>query len=307
MIQQSRAIPSATPPVAGRTEARVINGISVDVEDWLQSTIDPYLPLTPLFYKNTQKVLEAFAARGVRGTFFVLGLAAEMAPGMVREIQAAGHEVQSHGYGHELVFTQTPEQFRADLERAKKLLEDLTGHEIYAYRAPAFSITRRNLWALDVLVETGHRYDSSIFPVAIKRYGVAGVPIGPHVARTPSGYDLLELPVSAWAVAGRRVPVGGGGYFRLFPYFLLRRGVQQLNRQGQPATIYMHPYEYNPIEFNQIDYPVEWKTRLHQGLGRRSFPGKVDRLVTEFRFGAMQDSIDQLGDPAGLPRHEYRP
>lgn len=281
----------------------LLNGMSVDVEDWLQSVIDPYLPLTDRFYRNTHRVLEAFARLNLKGTFFVLGLAAEKAPHMVKEIQAAGHEIQSHGYGHELVFKITAKHFRQDLERAKKLLEDITGAEIYAYRAPAFSIRPENLWALDVLVETGHRYDSSVFPVVMKRYGIPGAPTGPHIARTPAGYDLLELPVSSWRVAGKLIPVGGGGYFRLFPYSVLRQGVAQHNRAGRPATIYMHPYEYNPIEFSEIDYPVPWKTRLHQGLGRRSFPGKVDRLVREFRFGAMCDMIEQLGE---LSTHEYR-
>jgi polysaccharide deacetylase family protein (PEP-CTERM system associated) len=280
-----------------------LNAITIDVEDWLQSTVDPHLPLTDRFHANTRKVLVALAARQTRGTFFVLGLAAEQAPELVREIQAAGHEVQSHGYGHELLHRLTPAQFRADLERSKKLLEDITGREIYGYRAPAFTITRQTLWALDVLAETGFRYDSSIFPLRTPRYGIAGAPYYPHLLRTPAGHELKEFPVASYRLAGRRIPVGGGGYFRLFPYFVLRRGIRQLNAENRSATIYMHPYEYNPGEFAQLDQAIGWKLRLHQGLGRRRFPRRVDRLLADFRFGRIQDVIDFTPD---WPRHEHR-
>ena len=279
------------------------NAISVDVEDWLQSTLDPNLPLTERFYHSTRKVLQAFELRGVRGTFFVLGLAAEKAPALVREIQQAGHEVQSHGYGHRLVHTLTPEQFRQDLERSKKLLEDITGQAIVGYRAPAFTITLDNLWALDALVECGYEYDSSVFPLRTGRYGIDGAPWFPHRLKTPGGHELLELPVASYRVGRRTLPVGGGGYFRLFPYAMLRRGVRQINRAGKPAVIYMHPYEYDPIEFRELGHPIPWKRRLHQGLGRRRFPRKVDRLLADFPFTTIRDVIDSLGD---VPCHEHR-
>lgn len=272
------------------------NAISVDVEDWLQSTIDPALPLTDRFPVSTRAVLEAFARHGVYGTFFVLGLAAEKAPELVREIRQAGHEVQSHGYGHEFVYALKPEQFRQDLDRSKKLLEDIVGAPITGYRAPAFSITRANLWALDVLVECGYTYDSSVFPVRTERYGIDGAPWYPHRLRTPSGYELAELPVATYRCCGRRLPVGGGGYFRLFPYAVIRRSVRQLNRAGHSATIYMHPYEYDPVEFAQLEYPVSWRMRLHQGLGRRGFGRKVDHLLAEFPFGTMGELTRSQND-----------
>jgi polysaccharide deacetylase family protein (PEP-CTERM system associated) len=284
-------------------KAGPINAISVDVEDWIQSTVDATLPLTDRFYRSTHRVLEAFARHGVQGTFFVLGLAAQKAPDLVREIQQAGHEVQSHGFGHQLVHRLTPEQFRADLQRAKKLLEDITGQPIVGYRAPAFTIGLENLWALDVLVETGHTFDSSVFPVRTSRYGIAGAPRFPHRLRTPSRYEIIELPVASYRLAGRTIPVGGGGYFRLFPYALIRRAVRQTNQAQQPVTIYMHPYEYDPIEFRELDYPVPWKLRLHQGLGRRGFPRKIDALLREFRFGTVGETIASLAE---LPTHEYR-
>ena len=284
-------------------QQRLINALTVDVEDWLQSTIDSKLSLTNRFYSNTRKVLEAYDQRGIKATFFVLGLAAEQAPGLIREIHEAGHEVQSHGYGHELIHTLSVEEFRTDVERSKKLLENITGKEICGYRAPAFTITLQTLWALDVLVEAGYKYDSSVFPVLTKRYGIDGAPYYPHVLKTPSGYEIKEFPVASYRVAGRRRPTGGGGYFRLFPYFVLRRGIRQLNDAGYSATIYMHPYEYAPSELSELDYPLSWKTRLHQGLGRKGFPAKVDRLLAEFRFGTVQDVIDTTTD---WPTHEHR-
>lgn len=293
-----------TPTSSHSNNGRILNALTVDVEDWLQSTVDTALPLTDHFHGNTHRVLEAFAKRDVRGTFFVLGLAAEKAPGLIREIQQAGHEIQSHGYGHELLHTITPEHFRADVDRSKKLLEDITGEPIVGYRAPAFSITRRTLWALDVLVECGFQYDSSICPVKTKRYGIAGAPRYPHRLRTPAGYTIVELPIATYQVGGRLLAMGGGGYIRLFPYGVIRRAVRQINRAQWAAAIYMHPYEYNPGELRKLDYPLSWKLRLHQGLGRRRFRHKVDRLLREFRFGSMGAVIDLTED---LPEHEHSP
>jgi len=281
--------------------ARVVNALTVDVEDW-QSAIDPTKPVTDHFIVNTHKVLAALAAQGVHATFFVLGRVAEHRRELIREIQSAGHRVQSHGYGHQLIHTLTPATFRTDVLRAKKLLEDLTGTEVYGYRAPAFSITEATLWALDVLVETGHRYDSSIFPLRTRRYGIDGGPPYPHIARTPGGHEIREFPVASYSLAGRRVPLGGGGYFRLFPYWVLRRGVAQLNAGNRSATIYMHPYEYHPDEFQTLDQKIPWRVRLHQGLGRRQFPARIDRLLGEFRFGAIQDVIATTPD---WPSHDY--
>ncbi|MCH7527242.1 MAG: DUF3473 domain-containing protein [Planctomycetes bacterium] len=241
---------------------------------------------------STRKVLQAFADADVHGTFFVLGLAAEKAPEVVREIHQAGHEIQSHGYGHQLVYTLTPEQFRQDLLRSKGLLEDQTGVKIVGYRAPVFSILKKNFWALDVLVECGFEYDSSLFPVRTGRYGVEGTPLVAHRLTTPGGGELIELPVATYAVAGKIVPIGGGGYFRLFPYWIIRRAIAQWNDKGQPVTIYMHPYEYDPVEFRELGVPIPWRQRLHQGIGRRGFPNKVRRMLADTPFGPMRDIVD---------------
>lgn len=285
------------------TDRRPLNAVTVDVEDWYHAVLFGDRPASDRFYANTHKIMAAFADRGIRGTFFVLGLAAERAPQLVREIQAAGHEVQSHGYGHRVIQSLTPTEFRADLARSKKLLEDITGREICGYRAPAFSITRATLWALDTLVETGFRYDSSVFPLRTRRYGIDGAPPYPHVLRTPAGYELKEFPVASYRIAGRRIPVGGGGYFRLLPYFVLRRGVQQLNATGHAAIIYMHPYEFNPQEIAEVGHDVTWKLRLRSGLWRRYGRARVERMLGEFRFGRIQDVLDSVEE---WPRHEHR-
>lgn len=290
--------PVETAPTA--PEIALTNAVTVDVEDWAQAVLDPGLPLSDRFVANTQRVLECFARHGVRGTFFVLGLAAERSPELVREIHAAGHEVQSHGHGHELLFRLDARRFRADVERSKKLLEDIIGERVFGYRAPAFSIARRTLWALDVLVEAGFEVDSSIFPLRMPRYGIDGAPTYPHRLKTPGGAELSEVPVASLSLMGRRIPVGGGGYFRLFPTWLLRRGIQYANHSGRPATIYMHPHEFASDELMFAPRELSWQRRMHQSLGRRGFAGKVERLLSEFRFGRVRDLLASCGE---LPTH----
>ena len=270
------------------------HSISVDVEDWYQSTVDAAAPLSERFVASTHKVLEAFAERQVRGTFFVLGLAAEVSPQLVKDIAAAGHEVQSHGYGHALNFDLTQEQFRQDLLRAKGMIEDLTGREVFGYRAPCFSIDERNSWALDVLAETGHRYDSSVFPVKKARYGIEGYPAEPRVITTSRGHKLVEAPVACFDWLGKRRAVGGGGYFRLWPYWVIRKAWRQLEKLGRPGIVYMHPYEYDPTEMAQFRQSLSLKLRIHQGLGRASFPRKVDRLLKEFSFAPLAEVLAPL-------------
>lgn len=258
--------------------------ITVDVEDWYQSTFDSSAGLSARFESSTMKVLESFAAHQVRATFYVLGLAAAQAPSVVKAIARAGHEVQSHGYGHVEIFKLTEEEFRQDLVRAKGMLEDLIAREIYGYRAPSFSIDGRTPWALDALAATGHRYDSSIFPMRMNRYGVANYPTEPRVVLTPAGRRIVEAPVAVATWFGRRVPIGGGGYFRLWPYYLIRAAWRQRERAGVPGIMYMHPYEYDPAEIEAYKGRVSRRMRLHQGLGRKGFRKKLERLMREFQF-----------------------
>jgi len=261
------------------------NILTVDVEDWTQSVLDVNAPLTDCFIANTHKVLEHFVERAVCATFFVLGLAAEKAPRLVREICKAGHEVQSHGYGHRLIRTQTPREFAEDVTRSKKLLEDITGRRVTGYRAPAFSIGRTTLWALDILLDCGFEYDSSLCPVQTPRYGIEGIPRSMHLLHTPLGRQIIELPVATYRAMGQLAPAGGGGYARLWPYPILRGAVRQLNALGAPAVMYLHPYEYNPVELGSLPVRIPWRLRLHQSMGRRHVRGRVDRLIREFSWG----------------------
>ncbi len=292
------------PPDGDRQPAqRVPNALTVDVEDWVQSVFDPTAALTDWFIHNTRRVLEHLAERDVRATFFVLGLAARKAPNLVREIQAAGHEIQSHGYAHRPIHHMTPAQFREDVLQAKHILEDTIGRSVTGYRAPAFSITLGTLWALDVLAECGYEYDSSIFPVRMRRYGIRGAARFAHRIPTRDGRTLLELPVACARVLGRTWPMGGGGYFRLLPYSFIRRGIDRINRAGQSAVIYMHPYEYNPQELRSLPVRVPAGLFVHQYLGRSGFRNKLDRLLSEFAFTTMSEVAASL---PSVPLRAYR-
>jgi len=272
----------------------MIHGISVDVEDWYQLRMGGETPISRRFEHSVEAVLAALSDRAVRATFFVLGLVADGAPRVVRRIAEAGHEIQSHGYAHRLNHGLSEAEFREDVVRAKHLIEDVTGREVYAYRAPLFTIDERNLWALDVLAETGHRYDSSIFPVKTARYGVAGYPPEPRIVETRRGRRLVEAPVASFDWLGRRWPVGGGGYFRLWPYAFLRRAWGHLERIGRPGIVYFHPYEYDPDEMRAYAHRFPLGLRLHQGIGRQGFPKKIDRLLGDFRFGPMGEVLAPL-------------
>jgi len=271
-----------------------LHGMSVDVEDWYQSTIDPNAELSDRFERSTDKVLRALDSAGIKATFFVLGLAAEKAPRLVRAIADAGHEVQSHGYGHVAVYKLSEDAFRQDVVRAKAVLENIVGTEIFGFRAPFFSIDERTPWAFDVLAETGHRYDSSIFPVKMRWYGIDGYPPEPRIVETPRGQRIVEVPVACFDCLGKRRPVGGGGYFRLWPYWVIRKAFRQLDRLGRPGIVYLHPYEYDPAEMQSYGNAVPLKTRLHQGLGRKGYSVKIDRLLADFDFGPVRDIIAPL-------------
>jgi|CXWL01.1.fsa_nt_gi polysaccharide deacetylase family protein (PEP-CTERM system associated) len=268
-----------------------LNALTIDVEDWVQSVYDVDAPLTSCFIRNTHAVLELLARHDTHATFFVLGLAAEKSPELVRAIHAAGHEVQSHGFGHRLIRMQTPAQFRDDVRRSKLLLEDIIGQPITGYRAPAFSITRRTLWALDELADAGFEYDSSIFPVRMRRYGIGGLPAIPYRLRTPKGNELTEIPVCSIRVGPFHLPAGGGGYLRTAPSWYTRRAIARMNQNGHPAVLYMHPYELAPREFVELSNAIPWRTRIQQGFGRKTVAAKLKQLLTEFSFGTIRELL----------------
>lgn len=265
--------------------------ISVDVEDWPQSSWDRELPITSRAADNTRRLLDLLEQLRVRVTMFVLGKLAEQFPDVVGDINAAGHEVASHGYGHVEIFKQSRSEFAQDLKRSKDLLEQIIGKPVRGYRAPDFSIIRRSLWALDELAAQGFEYDSSIFPVSRPRYGIPDWPVGPTRVLLPQGRSILEFPIASYRLWGKNWPVGGGGYHRLLPGPAGRWLARRVMR-GRPFVFYCHPYEFDPREFAEITLKIPLKIRLHQGLGRGRFESRFASLVGRFGGCRVIDWID---------------
>lgn len=256
--------------------------ITVDVEDWAQSTLDSALPITERAVRNTHYLLDLLAESRRTVTCFVLGKFAEKFPDCVRRIAAEGHEVASHGFGHVEVFKQTPAEFREDVRRSKGQLEALTGMAVAGYRAPDFSLMRNSFWALDLLAEEGFAYDSSINPSFLARFCVPDWPAQPVSLALPSKRCLVELPVATMQCLGRSWPVAGGGYHRLLPWPLIRRAIAATLARGEVFVAYCHPYEFDPAELADKTYHLPLKTRLHQGLGRRGFETKFRKMISGF-------------------------
>ena len=244
--------------------------------------------------RNTYKILELLEVRNVRATFFVLGWVAERHPKLVWNIAGAGHEVASHGYAHELISSQSPSSFREDVKKAKRILEDLVGNEVRGYRAPSFSISAETSWALAILVEEGHAYDSSIFPVLHDRYGWPGASPLCHQVHTPSG-SIWEIPPSTVNVGGARIPIAGGGYLRLFPYGLLRSLMRREADQGHPLVMYVHPWELDP-EQPRMNGPFWSRFRHYVNLHKTEY--RLVNILEEFRFAPIREAIVQVSaDP----------
>jgi polysaccharide deacetylase family protein (PEP-CTERM system associated) len=272
-----------------RPERRdVVNAMTIDVEDYFQvSAFEQHLSrdnwdgMESRVCRNTDRLLEMFAQAGVRGTFFVLGWVAERHPSLVRRIAAAGHEIASHGHEHRLVYEQTPAEFAADLKRSRAVLEDASGQMVIGYRAPSYSITRRSLWALDVLIEHGYTYDASIYPIHHDRYGIPDAPR--HIHRIDrAGGHIWELPGSTTRLGGANLPIGGGGYFRLLPYAWTRRGIDRLNTvEREPAIFYLHPWEVDPAQ-PRMKVGAVSRFRHYRNLDQTE--KRLRQLLQEFRF-----------------------
>ena len=273
----------------------VVNMMTVDVEDYFHaSAFDRVVPRTSWFeresrvVRNTHRLLEFFHAHRVTGTFFVLGWVAERFPSLVREIAACGHELASHGYHHQLIYTLTRDQFRDDVRRAKAIIEDTGGLPVAGYRAPSFSIIRASLWALDVLIEEGHHYDASIFPIHHDRYGIPDAPRLPHVIERAAG-SIIEVPASTTRIGPMNLPIAGGGYFRVLPYAFTRWGIARLNAAGQPAIFYIHPWEIDP------DQPRLSASRTTAWRHYWNLPETLKRmelLVHDFAFDTVASALD---------------
>lgn len=281
---------------------QVRNAMSVDVEDYfhvaaLAATISrsDWDRLEYRAEQNTQRLLQIFADRGVSATFFVLGWVAKRSPALVREIQRAGHEIASHGMSHKLVYNQTHQEFFSETRDAKALLEDICGCSVDGYRASTYSITNRSLWALDVLCDLGFKYDSSIFPIKHDLYGIPDAPVAPGVMRAPNGGSIVEFPMSTARMAGVRVPVSGGGYFRLLPYWLTRAGLRQLSAKQRPFVFYLHPWEIDP---GQPRIAASWFSRFRHYNNLEHCESRLIQLLEDFRFSTMRNV---LADQALLP------
>src|SRR5579863_4850734 len=285
-----------TRPVA----ATQLNAFTVDVEDYfhvaaLSSAIarDTWDSRQLRVQANTEKLLQILEERGVHATFFVLGWLAERVPALVRRIADAGHEIACHGFSHQLVYRQTPVEFREETIRAKNFLEDTVGHAVLGYRAASFSVTRDSLWALDVLIDLGFRYDSSVFPIHHDLYGLPGATPEPHRVSAPSGRTLAEFPMSAASFFGLQVPVSGGGYFRILPYWLTRAGLRQINqRRGRPFAFYLHPWEIDPGQ-PRISVGAFSRFRHYTNLTRCE--ARLRRVLKDFAFTSMHEVLLQRG------------
>jgi polysaccharide deacetylase family protein (PEP-CTERM system associated) len=232
-------------------------------------------------------LLELLARRGSRATVFALGWLAAAQPDLIRTIARAGHELASHGWDHMRVTRQTPLQFRDSVRRTKRLLEDVVGEPVEGFRAPNFSIVPGREWALDILVEEGYRYDSSLFPVRRPGYGYPDGRSDPHWLERPAG-RLAEIPPATLGWRGLRLPAGGGAYFRLLPYGVVRAALRQCEERGIPGTFYIHPWELDPDQ-PRVDVP--WLTRLRHYGGLPRVRARLERLLGEFRFEAIGTTL----------------
>lgn len=278
---------------AAYASASPVNAMSVDVEEHFQVSAfegaikrDEWTGHESRVARNVGAVLELFAGAQVRGTFFVLGWIAERYPAIVRSIAAAGHEIASHGYAHVRVTQQNEAQFREDVTRTRRILEDCTGERVRGYRAASYSINGSNLWALRVLAEQGYQYSSSIYPI---RHDLYGMPEAPRFPFRVNGAPILELPVSTVQLGGQRLPCGGGGYFRLLPYRLSRWAIGRVNAvDRQPTIFYFHPWEIDARQPRVGGASLRSRVRHYTGLARMQ--SKLERLLRDFRW----DRIDRV-------------
>jgi polysaccharide deacetylase family protein (PEP-CTERM system associated) len=289
-------MPAPPHPASGDA---VLNALTVDVEDYFQveafaSIIsrDDWEHLPRRVERNTERLLELFAAAGVRATFFTLGWVAERHPRLVARIAAAGHELASHGYAHRRADLQSPAEFRADVTRAKSVIEDAGGTSVRGFRAPTFSIGPKNWWAFEVLAEAGHSYSSSIFPIVHDLYGMPDCSRAPFRERA-SG--IVEIPLTTVHWGGRNLPCAGGGYFRILPYRFTRWAMRRVARVDRmPCIFYMHPWEIDPGQPRQEQAPLKSRLRHYTNLGRME--GRLSRLLGEFRWGRMDEAFaDVIG------------
>ncbi len=264
--------------------------LSIDVESWEEANIDCKLPTNPSLVQQVDKVLELLSKHNARATFFVLGKVAETFPNTVKSIVSAGHEVACHSYFHKPIYRQTPEEFKADLLRAKQALESISGQKVRGFRAPYFSITRQSLWALPILIEADFAYDSSLVPVRAPNYGLADGKEGFYRLSLSDDASLIEAPPATVRVFGFKVPLGGG-YFKMFSKRPFIDKLADLQSRSEPAVFYFHPHELEALpprsELKSVPFWIYWK----ENMGRKKMPEKLEFLLSSFPFTSFKQAL----------------
>jgi polysaccharide deacetylase family protein (PEP-CTERM system associated) len=276
------------------------NALTIDVEDYYHVSafekvvrIEDWERHESRVEKNTDRVLAMLDDMHVKATFFILGWVAQRYPQLVRRIVSAQHEVACHGYTHRRIHTLTPEEFCHEIRQAKRVIEDAGGVPVLGYRAPSYSVTTQTLWALEILVQEGFKYDSSIFPIRHDLYGIPGYERFAHVYGQ-GAQSLVEIPLSTAPMLGVNVPVAGGGYLRLLPYALMHMGIQRINnKEQQPVIIYFHPWEIDP---EQPRLQAGWKSRLRHYTNLERMEAKLRRLLSNFSFAPVREVYSALLD-----------
>jgi polysaccharide deacetylase family protein (PEP-CTERM system associated) len=266
-----------------------MNAISIDLEDWfcaynLRIPMNEWDSCELRVEKSTFNILRLLEKHKVKATFFVLGWIAERVPDLIKEIHNKGHEIASHGYSHRLITSMTVEEFDDDIKRSLNAIKLCINSPVLGYRAPSFTITQKTLWAIDVLVNNGMKYDSSIFPIGFHPdYGIADSPLGAH-----EFMGLTEVPLSVAEIFGKRVPCSGGGYFRLFPYSITKTLMKKCNEQGRPVIFYLHPWETD-IKQPRKDMPLLNRFRHYNNLGKTE--QRLDKLLSDFKFSTIKSVL----------------
>jgi polysaccharide deacetylase family protein (PEP-CTERM system associated) len=278
----------------------IVNAMTVDVEDYFQVSafskqIDKHNwdEFPSRVSQNTNRILKIFDDKKINGTFFVLGWIAERYPALIKEISDCGHEIASHGYSHDLIYNQASNIFRDEAKRSKDLLEDIINKSVLGYRAASYSITQESIWAIDILIELGFKYDSSIFPIIHDRYGIPGGETAPYLFETSKGKSIIEFPLSTVGTKKIRLPISGGGYFRLFPYWVSKKGLNRINKhENIPFIFYLHPWE---IDKDQPRIKSKMISEFRHYNNINKFEDRLIRLLDDFDFDTVSAVLTDSG------------